>query len=501
MAIFYKITHEEPDFDLDPGRAGVRRPPADPRRRPWTRTSTSVTRRPTTSRWPCKGWLQANATTASGEHALASLLDMEAPTHPAAAHDRSPRAHHGGRYRGPRLVGHRPGPARHGDRPDHADTVRPASGAADPAAGHRGTGHAGHAHRRGRRLVLGHAARHRAHDGAPGHRSCVRSGRRPGAAAARAAAPGSTWPSAAWSWPSSAPAATSTFRSRRPRWRRFRRARPTAHARRRDASAHRGAAHAPARHGRAAADLRRGHGQGRGRLRTAQAAFRKGDYDRALKSAQGALAEDPANKGAKDLVQRALEGQKAEDGPTAAQAALAKGDFAAADRSGGREPAGALGRPLHRPHHRVREAQATAQREAQDRKQREAAAREQQQKQAAAGKINELLSKADDAIGKSQYDAAIQLYDEVLKLDANNSRAASGKTNAIGARAVAQAAARGASGRRQGVRPRQDPGPERRDARRNAPPGFEDTAGVASNGAAPRPSCPARSSSRSSPTW
>ena len=53
MAIFYKITHEEPNFDLIPGGRAVRRAPAHPARRRWPRTSTSATRRPTTSRWPC----------------------------------------------------------------------------------------------------------------------------------------------------------------------------------------------------------------------------------------------------------------------------------------------------------------------------------------------------------------------------------------------------------------------------------------------------------------
>jgi tetratricopeptide (TPR) repeat protein len=221
-------------------------------------------------------------------------------------------------------------------------------------------------------------------------------------------------------------------------------------------------------------------GKGAAAMRAAQAAFKKGDYDKALKSAQGVLAEDETNKGAKDLVQRSLEGQKADERARRAQAALAKGDFptAESEAAAAHELAPWDGRFTDLIN-RVRETQGSAQREAQAREQREAAAREQQQKQAATSKINEFLTKADDAMAKSQFEAAIQLYDEAVKLDPNNSRAASGKTSAIGARALAQAASAGGlrgagkafvSGKTQAQSAETKAG--------NAPPGFEESAGV-----------------------
>jgi hypothetical protein len=50
-----------------------------------------------------------------------------------------------------------------------------------------------------------------------------------------------------------------------------------------------------------------------------------------------------------------------------------------------------------------------------------------------------LLSQAEGAFAGQKYDAAISLYDEVLKLDPASQRAGIGKANALGARALAQA--------------------------------------------------------------
>ena len=251
--------------------------------------------------------------------------------------------------------------------------------------------------------------------------------------------------------------------------------------RRRDATAHRGAAHTPACHGRPAADLRRGHGQGCG-----SAAHRAGRVQ------EGRLRQGPqvGPRGA-----RRRPGQQGRQGPGATSARGPEGRGPGTARPGRarqqRLRHGRVGSDRLRTRlapwdgrftdliNRVREAQASAQREAQDRQQREAATREQQQKQAAAGKINDLLSKADDAMGKSQFDVAIQLYDEALKLDTNNSRAASGKTSAIGARAVAQAA--GAGGIRGGGKafvPGKTQAQSVETSAGNAPPGFEESAGV-----------------------
>jgi tetratricopeptide (TPR) repeat protein len=221
-------------------------------------------------------------------------------------------------------------------------------------------------------------------------------------------------------------------------------------------------------------------GKAAGALRSAQAAFKKGDYDKALGSAQQALREDPANTDAQKLAQSALDGQRAEARSRRAQAALGTSDFATAEAEAvAANKLAPWDRRFSDLINRVRETKDGAQREAQAREQREGAARDQQQRQAAGARLNELLTKADDAMGKSQFDTAIQLYDEAFKLDPTNTRAANGKTNAIGARAVVQAASAGGfrgAGRAFVSGKTQAQSVETRAG--NAPPGFEETAGV-----------------------
>ncbi len=94
--------------------------------------------------------------------------------------------------------------------------------------------------------------------------------------------------------------------------------------------------------------------------------------------------------------------------------------------------------------------------------------------------VNGLLAKADDALATQKYDAAINLYDEVLKADPQNQRATLGKTSAVGARALSQAAAQGGShpaiGRSFVAGKTVAQSPETRQG--NAPEGFEESAGV-----------------------
>jgi tetratricopeptide (TPR) repeat protein len=213
-------------------------------------------------------------------------------------------------------------------------------------------------------------------------------------------------------------------------------------------------------------------------MRAAQTAFKRFDYDKAIKSAQQALAEDPANKGARDLVQRALEGQKADARARRAETALGKGDFAAADaEAAAAHELAAWDTRFTDLINRVREAQAAVQREAVAREQREGAAREQQQKQAAASKVNELLAKADDAMGKSQFDAAVQLYDEVLKADPSSQAARIGRTGAIAARAAANAPGSSRAAAKAFVAGKTQ-AQSIETAAGSAPPGFEESAGV-----------------------
>jgi tetratricopeptide (TPR) repeat protein len=212
-------------------------------------------------------------------------------------------------------------------------------------------------------------------------------------------------------------------------------------------------------------------------MKAAQAAFRKGDYDKALSSAQQALREDPANAGAQTLVRSASDGRAALERARQAQIALAKGDFA------GATAAAAAARDLAAWDtrfsdlvNRVRDAEATAQREAQAREQQAAAVREQQQRQAAATRINEILTRADDAMGKNQFDAAIQLYDDVLKADPSNQAARIGRTGAIAARAAANAPGSRSAAKAFVAGRTQAQSIE--TAAGDTPPGFEPTAGV-----------------------
>ena len=72
-------------------------------------------------------------------------------------------------------------------------------------------------------------------------------------------------------------------------------------------------------------------GKAAAQIRSAQAAFKAGSYDRAVAAAQEALREDPENENARKVLENAQGGQKALVQLGAAEAALARGDFAAAE--------------------------------------------------------------------------------------------------------------------------------------------------------------------------
>jgi serine/threonine-protein kinase len=186
-------------------------------------------------------------------------------------------------------------------------------------------------------------------------------------------------------------------------------------------------------------------------MRAAQAAFRRGDYDRALAEAQSALKQDPGSADARRLLESALNGQKAGVKVRSAEAALRQGDYARAlaeaDAARVLAPWDAAVTDLIT---RIRgteqraqeERQQQAAREAQQRAERDAA----QQRQAQAAAVNKLLAQADGALAGQRYDEAIALYDEALKAEPASQRAVQGRTGAITARAIAQAQA-GAGGR------------------------------------------------------
>ncbi len=217
-------------------------------------------------------------------------------------------------------------------------------------------------------------------------------------------------------------------------------------------------------------------GKAAGLIRAAQAALKSGDYDKAIERAQTALGDDPGNRDVQRLLETALKGRTANERFRAAESALARGDFAQAQSDA---QAGNLAAPWDgRGPSLLSRIQDAQQRAAQAAQQAEIAKKQQ----LVATQVNDLLSKADNALQGQNYDAAITLYDEVLKLDNQNQRAALGKTNAVGARAVALAAA-GAGGMRTGagktfVSARTQASSSETRSSGNVPDGFEDTAGI-----------------------
>jgi tetratricopeptide (TPR) repeat protein len=217
-------------------------------------------------------------------------------------------------------------------------------------------------------------------------------------------------------------------------------------------------------------------GKAAGAIRAAQAAFIAGDYERAVREAQSALKQDPGSAEARRLLDNALQGQAAAPRLQAAEAALGQGDHERA----------------------LQEAQAAQALAPWDTRipaiiARARAAQQQQQAKAIPpvtqpppptaaarppappnGQINALLSQGDNALAANNYDGAIALYDEALRLDPANARAGQQKAAAIAARAIAHAAAQ-ARGRTfvagKTVATHAEP-------KGNLPSGFEDTPNV-----------------------
>ena len=195
-----------------------------------------------------------------------------------------------------------------------------------------------------------------------------------------------------------------------------------------------------------------------------------------MAAAQKALVEDPGNKDATRIVENALQGQKAETHIRAGETALGKGDYATAsaeaDQARGLAPwdtraTGLVGR-IQREQQQARDAQ--------QQKDQETVLRKQQQTQA---QVTAYIGKATDQLAAKNYDAAIVLYDEALKLDPGNATATQGRIGALTAKSVAEASNRGpaaGSGKSFVVGKTLTTSPELREGA--APDGFEGTAGV-----------------------
>jgi tetratricopeptide (TPR) repeat protein len=215
-------------------------------------------------------------------------------------------------------------------------------------------------------------------------------------------------------------------------------------------------------------------GKGASFMRAATVAFLQGDYDKAMTEAQKVLREDANNADAKRLVQNALNGQKAENHFTNAENALRQGDFDRANKEvdAGRELA-AWDPRANTLTNRIQAAQREAQQHAQ-------AQAQQQKAQQLATQINTYVGQGDSALQQKNYDGAIALYEEALKLDSSNQRALNGKSAAIQAKATAQNVGPGpVSGGKRFVNGKTTASSLETKAAGTTPEGFEDTPGVA----------------------
>ena len=178
-------------------------------------------------------------------------------------------------------------------------------------------------------------------------------------------------------------------------------------------------------------------------------------------------------------MENSLQGQKAQSHVRAGETALGKGDYAAAiaeaEQARTLAPWDTKATSLAG---RIRDAQQRAQMEATQKAQTEAAQKAQQ----AAAQVTTYINKATDQLAANNYDAAIALYDEALKLDPNNASATQGRIGAITAKNLAQAGSRvpaGGGGKSFVAGKTQTTSPELRAGA--VPDGFEDSAGVKVN--------------------
>jgi len=209
-------------------------------------------------------------------------------------------------------------------------------------------------------------------------------------------------------------------------------------------------------------------GKAAAQIRSAQAAFKAGNYDRAVVAAQEALREDPQSESAGKVLENAQSGQRALVQLRAAEAALARGDFDAAENE--LDAARRLApwdRGVADFSTRVAEARARAQREA-----------EAKAQSARAAQITGLLNQADAKFAEKQYAGAIALYDQVLGLDPGNTVALNGKSNARTAQTIAESGAAGARPAASPVRTFVAGRTEAKGNEQGGLVGFEDSAGV-----------------------
>jgi tRNA A-37 threonylcarbamoyl transferase component Bud32/tetratricopeptide (TPR) repeat protein len=436
MAIFYKITHEDANFDLIPQGADYDALMPILRK---ALAKSSAERYQTAYEFAVdlREWLKAHATTASSQNVLESLVDLEAPTHPPLAATEAPG------------LGFTPDAGVTvdlGRRPPRRGTTPPTRLAGRTVAGAATT------LRPGATRVVAAPPLPRP---APRRQAAARASVVPwvsmGVALVAVGAVGFLFWKSRQEPASGTPPATLAVATPVPA--------PTTIAVATPAPPPVTVAPAPT-FGEAA-------GKGAAQIRSAQAAFKAGSYDRAVAAAQEALREDPANPNAREVLENAQAGQKAAAELRAADAALAGGDFDGAESRldaarrlapWDREVAGFSSRIA----------------QAREREQHEAEAKAQS---ARAAQINALLAEASGAMERKQFEAAVAAYNHVLELDPANQVAMIGKGNALTAKTVAEAAA---AGPRAGavVRSFVAGRTEAKGSEQGGLVGFEDSAGV-----------------------
>jgi len=449
MAIFYKITHEDANFDFIP--TGPEYDALLPvLKKALAKDKGERYQRAYDFAMALREWLRAHATSASAQHALESLVDLEAPTHPPAPMTEVPGVTAfdagsagatvdlgtGRRRPGATARPATPGPTRVGGRTvvDAAAgaTLRPGATrvvSVPPAVARPAPRPRPVARRSAVPAVIGLLVVAAA--GVAGYLYWRNLQAAP--AAEVTAAPVTVAPVTTPPPPVATPEPPPVTAAPQPTF---------------DEAA-----------GKAAASLR-----------SAQSAFRSGHYDRAIAAAQSALSEDPGNGTAEEILTRSLDGQKAATRARAAEAALARGDHAAAEQEA---QAAFILAPWDPGLVTLRQRIDAAKLQAQ----RDVAAQAQQQR---AGQVNTLLNQATGALADKRYEAAIALYDQVLALDPANAAAQTGKAGAISGKTLAEAAA--GAGPRAGGPVRtfvsgrtQTQSPEASGAN---PDGFEASAGV-----------------------
>jgi tRNA A-37 threonylcarbamoyl transferase component Bud32/tetratricopeptide (TPR) repeat protein len=398
MAIFYKITHEDANFDLIP--QGEEYDALMPiLKKALAKNSDDRYQTAYEFAVDLREWLKAHATTASSQNVLEALVDLEAPTHPPLPMTEAPGVSF---------------------RTDASVTVD---------LGRRGPRKTMPPTRIGGRTVAGAGATIR-----PGATRVITAPPLPRVTprpqrAAKAGVPG--WLVAVLAvvvgavgwlvWKTVAPQAAITP----PRTLAAAAPTPTAIPASTPAPPPVTVAPAPT--------FEEAGGKAAAQIRAAQAAFKAGSYDRAVAAAQEALREDPANANARKVLENAQAGQKARVQLRAAETALTQGDF---DEAESQLAAARRLAPWDRDivdfSSRIAEARGRAAREAEARAQ-----------SARATQINAALNQGATALQNRQYEAAIAAYDQVLALDPGNTAAVTGKQAAVGAKAIADAAASG----------------------------------------------------------